>query len=158
MLSSYSHRIQPRARLAPRQLLLLLYALFFVAGVAQAAIVPLLPRLAGVYGLSPSETALLLALPGLATLTVSVPAGLAADRFGARRVTLAAGVLLGVSCLAQAAPSLGVLLGGRIAFGVAFGVVWTTGLAWLAEIDPAAAGGRLGPSVTCSSVGVMIGP
>lgn len=158
MLSSYSHRIQPRTRLAPGQLLWLLYALFFVAGVAQAAIVPLLPRLAGVYGLSPSETALLLALPGLATLTVSVPAGLAADRFGARRVTLAAGVLLGVSCLAQAAPSLGVLLTGRIAFGVAFGVVWTTGLAWLAEIDPSAAGGRLGPSVTCSSVGVMIGP
>jgi predicted MFS family arabinose efflux permease len=158
MLSSYSHRIQPRARLAPTQLLWLLYALFFVAGVAQAAIVPLLPRLAGVYGLSPSETGLLLALPGLATLTVSVPAGLAADRFGSRRVTLGAGVLLAVSCLAQAAPSLGVLLAGRIAFGVAFGVVWTTGMAWLAEIDPAAAGGRLGPSVTCSSVGVMIGP
>lgn len=146
-------------RLRPRQLLWLVYALFFVAGVAQAAIVPLLPRLASLYGLSPSEAALLLALPGLATLAVSVPAGLAADRFGARRVTLAAGGLLCLSCLAQAAPSLAVLLGSRIAFGVAFGVVWTTGLAWLAEIDNTGAkGGRLGPPVTCSSVGVMVGP
>jgi len=147
-----------RARLAPRQLLWLIYALFFVAGVAQAAIVPLLPRLASLYGLSPSETALLLALPGLATLAVSVPAGLAADRFGARRMTLVAGALLCISCLAESTPSLTLLLAGRIAFGLAFGVVWTTGIAWLSEIDTTTKGGRLGPSVTCSSAGVMVGP
>ncbi|MGI8506034.1 MAG: MFS transporter [Solirubrobacteraceae bacterium] len=149
----------PAPALRPRQLLWLVYALFFVAGVAQAAIVPLLPRLSSLYGLSPAETALLLALPGLATLAVSVPAGLAADRFGARRVTLVAGALLCLSCLAEAAPSLAVLLLSRVAFGVAFGVVWTTGMAWLAEIDTKGPkGGRLGPSVTCSSVGVMVGP
>jgi predicted MFS family arabinose efflux permease len=144
--------------LTPRRLLGLVYALFLIAGVAQAAIVPLLPRLAARYGLSPTETALLLALPGLATLAVSVPAGLAADRFGARRVTLAAGAILAVSCLAQAAPSLAVLLLGRIGFGVAFGVVWTTGMAWLSEIAAVEGGATLGPSVTCSSVGIMIGP
>ncbi|MGO9820168.1 MAG: MFS transporter [Solirubrobacteraceae bacterium] len=145
-------------QLPPRQLLWLLYALFLVSGVAQAAIVPLLPRLAEVYDLAPSETALLLALPGLATLAVSVPAGLVADRFGARRATLAAGALLAAACLLQAAPSLALLVSGRILFGVAFGVVWTTGMAWLSEIDTGTKGGRLGPSVTCSSVGVMAGP
>lgn len=135
----------------------LVYALFFVAGVAQAAIVPLLPRLSSRFALSATETALLLALPGLATLAVSVPAGLAADRFGARRVTLLAGLLLGVANLAQATPSLGLLLAGRVAFGLAYGVVWTTGMAWLSELDTS--GGRsLGPSVTCSSVGIMVGP
>lgn len=147
-----------RARLTPTRLLWCVYALFFVSGVAQSAIVPLLPRLASMFGLSPSETALVLALPGLATLAVSVPAGLAADRFGARRVTLAAGVLMCASCLAQAAPSLALLLAGRAAFGISFGVIWTTGMAWLSEIDTATKGGRLGPSVTCSSVGLMIGP
>jgi MFS family permease len=145
-------------QLPPRQLLWLLYALFLVSGIAQAAIVPLLPRLSEVYDLAPSETALLLALPGLATLAVSVPAGLVADRFGARRATLAAGVVLSAACLLQAAPSLALLVSGRIAFGVAFGVVWTTGMAWLSEIDSGSKGGRLGPSVTCSSVGVMAGP
>jgi len=136
----------------------LLYALFFVAGVAQAAIVPLLPRLSGHFDLSASQTALLLALPGLATLAVSVPSGLAADRIGARRVTLGAGVLLCLSCLAQAAPSLPALLLGRIVFGVAFGVVWTTGMAWLAELAHSSGRSGLGPAVTCSSVGIMVGP
>jgi MFS family permease len=142
-------------------LLGLVYGLFVACGVAQSAIVPLLPHLSARYGLSASATALLLAVPGLATLAVSVPAGVAADRYGARRVTLTAGLLLCVSCLAQVGQSLALLMAGRIAFGIAFGIVWTTGVAWLAELDDGAAGGgstRLGPAVTCSSVGVMFGP
>ena len=35
-----------------------IYALFLVCGIAQAAIVPLLPRLSSTYGLTPSETGL----------------------------------------------------------------------------------------------------
>ncbi|MGH2856135.1 MAG: MFS transporter, partial [Solirubrobacteraceae bacterium] len=82
----------------------LVYALFVVAGVAQGAIVPLLPRFSEQFELSGAQTALLLALPGLATLAVSVPSGVIADRLGARRVTLAAGILLCVSLVAQALP------------------------------------------------------
>jgi MFS family permease len=141
-----------------KKLLWSIYGLFFVAGIAQSAIVPLLPRLSAEHGLTPSETGLLLALPGLATLAVSVPAGVAADRLGARRCTLLAGVVLCVSCLAEAAPSLSLLLVGRLLFGVAYGVVWTTGAAWLAELDTEPGGSRIGPSVTCASVGMMVGP
>jgi len=141
-----------------KKLLWSIYGLFFVAGIAQSAIVPLLPRLSAEHGLTPSETGLLLALPGLATLAVSVPAGVAADRLGARRCTLLAGVVLCVSCLAEAAPSLSLLLVGRLLFGVAYGVVWTTGAAWLAELDSEPGGSRIGPSVTCASVGMMVGP
>lgn len=141
-----------------KKLLWSIYGLFFVAGVAQAAIVPLLPRLSAEHGLTASETGLLLALPGLATLAVSVPAGIAADRLGARRCTLLAGVVLCVSCLAEAAPSLSLLLVGRLLFGVAYGVLWTTGAAWLAELDSEPGGSRIGPSVTCASVGMMVGP
>ena len=157
----FSPLIHPRGRrlaLPASAQLRLLYGLFFVAGVAQAAIVPLLPRLSGRFDLSASQTALLLALPGLATLAVSVPSGLAADRLGARRVTLGAAVLLCLSCAAQAAPSLPLLLIGRIGFGVAFGVVWTSGMAWLADLAEPAGRSGLGPSVTCSSVGIMVGP
>jgi predicted MFS family arabinose efflux permease len=121
---------------APAQLWLV-YGLFLLAGVAQAAIVPLLPRMSAHFGLSASQTALLLALPGLATLAVSVPSGIAADRIGARRVSLGAGALLCLSCFAQAMPSLAAVLAGRIVFGVAFGVVWTSGMAWLAELADA---------------------
>lgn len=148
----------PRRRPSPAAGLWLLYGMFFVAGVAQSAIVPLLPRLSMRFALSPTETALLLALPGLATLAVSVPAGLAADRFGARRVTLAAGLLLCGAGLAQATPWLAPLLVGRVAFGIAYGVVWTSGMAWLSDLQDEGSSGRLGPSVTCSSVGTMAGP
>ena len=144
--------------LPPSVSLWLVYGLFGVAGVAQAAIVPLLPRMSAHFGLSASQTALLLALPGLATLAVSVPSGIAADRIGARRVTLSAGALLCLACAAQAMPSLAVVLVGRIVFGVAFGVVWTSGMAWLADLDEARGGSGLGPAVTCSSVGIMLGP
>lgn len=141
-----------------RKLLWSIYALFLVCGVAQGAIVPLLPRLSSDYGLSPSETGLLLSLPGLATLAVSVPSGVLADRIGASRCTMISGAVLVVSCLAQAVPSLAALFAGRALFGVAFGVMWTTGVAWLAEIDAENGGSRIGPSVTCASVGMMLGP
>jgi len=59
--------------------------------------------------------------------------------------------------VAEAAPSLALLLVGRALFGVAYGVVWTTGVAWLAELDTGG-GSRIGPSVTCASVGMMLGP
>src|SRR2546429_4867394 len=75
MFSTVRPRSRRRPRLGSTRLRWLVYALFLAAGVAQAAIVPLLPRLATEYGLAPAPTALLLALPGLATLLVSVPAG-----------------------------------------------------------------------------------
>jgi MFS family permease len=69
--------------------------------------------------------------------------------------------LLCLACAAQALPSLAALLVGRIVFGVAFGVVWTSGMAWLTDLDEArgeSAPPALGPAVTCSSVGIMLGP
>jgi nitrate/nitrite transporter NarK len=114
MLSTLFIRRRTRALLPPAGLLWLVYGLFVACGVAQSAIVPWLPHLSARYGLSASETAMLLAVPGLATLAVSVPAGVAADRYGARRVTLAAGLLLCVSCLAQAGQSQTLLMAGRI--------------------------------------------
>lgn len=146
------HR-QPRARLA-----LLLHALFFVAAATQNAIVPLLPRLNHAYGLSPSSDALVLAAPGLATLAISMPAGALADRLGARAVTIAATVLMSVAALAQAAPSYPLLIVGRLAFGLAYGIVWTTGVAWLSSTQTEAGAPRLGAVATSAAVGMVAGP
>ena len=141
------------SRLAP-----LLHALFFVAAATQSAIVPLLPRLSHAYGLSPSAGALLLAAPGLATLAVSMPAGVLADRLGARRVTVAATFLMGAAAVAQAAPSYLVLIGGRLAFGLAFGIVWTTGVAWMSSSQGESGSPRLGAVATSAAVGMVAGP
>lgn len=136
----------------------LLHALMFVAASAQSAIVPLLPRLSHTYGLSPAAGALLLAAPGLATLVISMPAGLLADRLGARRVTVGATVLMAATTLAQAAPSYPILVAGRLGFGLAYGIVWTTGVAWMSGSQGESGSPRLGAVATSAAVGMVAGP
>lgn len=152
------HDTEARPAGARLPLAALLHALFFVAAATQSAIVPLLPRLSHAYGLSPSAGALVLAAPGLATLAVSVPAGMLADRLGARWVTIGATVLMSGAALAQAAPSYAILICGRLAFGVAFGIVWTTGVAWLSTSRSASGSPRLGAVATSAAVGMVAGP
>jgi MFS transporter, DHA1 family, multidrug resistance protein len=142
----------------------LLYALVFVAALAQTALVPLLPGLADHAGLSTAAAAALIAAPGAATFAVALPAGAIADRVGARRVTLGASVLLTVGVLVQGVPGTTWLLAGRMVFGVAYGIVWTTAVAWLAAHDGGAGGDdarrsrRQGAIVTCAASGVAAGP
>lgn len=143
----------PRRRLA-----LLLHTLFFVLAATQTAIVPLLPRLDHTYGLSPTSSALLLAAPGLATLAISLPVGLFADRLGAKRMTVAAAVVSAVAALAQAAPSYPLLVSGRLVFGLAFGTIWTTGVAWLSSAHGEAGSPKLGAVATSAAVGMVAGP
>jgi MFS transporter, ACS family, D-galactonate transporter len=120
--------------------------------------VPVMPVYARLLGLSGFEQGMVLGATGLATLVVSVPAGTLADRFGARRITLAAGLLMAAATAAQAlAGDFTVLLAARLAFGAGYGMVWTAGLCWLAG---AMAGGppALGGSVASAGVGGVAGP
>lgn len=135
-----------------------LLALFFVSAATQSAIVPLLPGVEHVYRLTAASTGLLLAAPGLATLAVSMPAGMVADRLGARRVTIAATVLLCAGAFAQAGPSYPALIAGRVAFGLAFGVLWTTGVAWLSQSHRGSGSPSLGAISTSAAVGLVAGP
>ena len=136
---------------------LLMYGLILASAAAQFALVPVMPVYARQFGLSGLQQGLLLGATGLATLAVSVPAGTLSDRFGARRITLAAGLLMAVATLGQAlAGSFPALLAARLAFGAGYGMLWTAGLCWLA----AAAGGprALGGSVASAGVGGVVGP
>ncbi|MBV9002691.1 MAG: MFS transporter [Solirubrobacterales bacterium] len=142
----------------PRRLVPLLHALFFVAAAMQGAIVPLLPRLSHAYGLSASGVALLLAAPGIATLAISLPVGALVDRLGARRVTVAATALMSAASAAQAAPSYALLISGRLAFGLAFGIVWTSGVVWISSAHREAGSPRIGAVVTSGAVGMVAGP
>jgi DHA1 family multidrug resistance protein-like MFS transporter len=136
----------------------LIGALILVSAAAQFALVPVVPVYARRFGLSGFEQGMVLGATGLATLVVSVPAGAMSDRFGPRRVTLAAGLLMAAATAAQAlSGGFPALLAARLAFGAGYGMVWTAGLCWLAG---AAAGGppALGGSVAAAGVGGVAGP
>src|SRR5580693_1804980 len=134
----------------------LIYGLILVSSAAQFALVPVMPVYAHRLGLSGFQQGMLLGATGLATLAVSVPAGALADRLGARRITLAAGLLMAAATAAQAcAGSFPALLGARLAFGAGYGIVWTAGLCWLVEVAGPA---TLGGSVASAGVGGVAGP
>jgi MFS family permease len=136
---------------------LLMYGLILASAAAQFALVPIMPVYAHRLGLSGFQQGLVLGATGLATLAVSVPAGTLSDRFGARRITLAAGLLMAAATFGQAlAGSFPALLASRLAFGAGYGVVWTAGLCWLAAgaVGPRALGG----SVASAGVGGVAGP
>jgi predicted MFS family arabinose efflux permease len=137
---------------------LLIGALILVSAAVQFALVPVMPVYAHRIGLSGFEQGKVHGATGLATLVVSVPAGTLSDRFGPRRITLAAGLLMAAATAAQAlAGGFPALLAARLAFGAGYGMVWTAGLCWLAG---AAAGGppALGGSVAAAGVGGVAGP
>jgi MFS transporter, ACS family, D-galactonate transporter len=136
---------------------LLMYGLIGASAAAQFALVPVMPVYAHRFGLSGLQQGMVLGATGLATLALSVPAGTLSDRFGARCITLAAGLLLAVATFGQAlATSFPALLAARLAFGAGYGVLWTAGLCWLAAgaVGPRALGG----SVASAGVGGVAGP
>ena len=147
--------VKPRIALSPpRRLTVGVHAAIFVGAATQVEITPLLPHIAQRFGASATAIALLVAAPGLAVLAIGIPIGLLTDRLGARRLTLAATVLMCAASLGQALPSYPAVLLARLAFGVAFGTILTAGIAWLSRAGSA----HLGATVTSGSVGVVMGP
>ena len=148
-----------RFHLSPaRRVTLGVHAAVFMAAVDLNEIVPLLPRIGHRYGLSAAANALLLAAPGISMLALCVPIGALSDRLGARRLTLAGGVMLCVAAFGQALPSYEALIASRLLLGAAFGIVFTSGLVWLARATDAAGSSRLGATVTSASIGTVLGP
>src|SRR5260221_2480327 len=132
----------PRAGLSR----VLIYGLVLASSAAQFAIVPVMPTYARLLGLSGFQQGMVLGATGLATLAVCVPAGALSDRFGARRLTLWAGLLMAIAIFAQSlASNFPTLLGTRLVFRIGLRRVWTAGLSWIA--GTVRAGSGLGGSV-----------
>lgn len=136
------------------------YALLFTTEVGWLAMVPLAPRFAEELDLSPVQTGALLAAPGFAMLAVALPIGLLADRLGARRVTLAGGLLLVGSHVWQGvADGFAELLVARAVFGVGMGFVWTAGLALLSlSSEGPRRSIALGGTITTAGAASVAGP
>ncbi|HEV8452260.1 MAG TPA: MFS transporter [Gaiellales bacterium] len=142
-----------------RRLLILLYALIFVDEVALVSLVPLLPSYRDAFDLSGFESGVALSAASLAIVAGSIPGGVAGDRLGHRRTTLAAGLLLAASCLGQGlAVDLWTLVAARLAFGVSSAVIWSAGLSWLSDSAGEDRPGAVGAVVAVAGLGGMVGP
>jgi len=138
---------------------LLLYLGIFVGEVMWMALVPLVPTYSQHYDLSKLESGMLLAAASVTILAVSIPATMLADRFGARRLTLAAMLLMALSDLTTGlSGSYWELLASRMLFGVGFGIVWTTGVGWLGEVAGTSQARALSLTVTTAGLGGITGP
>ena len=137
-----------------------IYILLFATEFAWLAMVPLAPRFAEELDLTPVQTGAVLGAAGFAMLAVALPVGMLADRLGARRLTVAGGVLLVASHVwLGLSDGYWSLLGARTLFGVGMGIVWTAGLAVLSTVPV----GRhrsfaLGGTITTAGAASVTGP
>jgi MFS family permease len=127
----------------PWRLTVLISALVFFDLLLWFAVVPLVPYWHRTIGMTKTQAGIVLGAYSAAVLVASLPAGHLADRFGPRRLTVAATLLFAVSipplALADAVWQL-VLV--RTAQGLSSAVAWTAGLAWLTASVPAGQRGR----------------
>jgi MFS family permease len=126
----------------------------------QSALAPLGPVYAADLHLSRVQIGGLFAAAGVAMVVVAFPIGLVTDRLGARRLTVGAAALVALSALGQGlAHEFWLLLASRAVFGVAFGAVWTAGLALLSEggaVEQRSV--RLGATIPVTGAAATIGP
>jgi predicted MFS family arabinose efflux permease len=142
-----------------RRSVVFIYLAIFFGEVVWTALVPLVPTYSERFGLSKLDGGMLLASASLTILAASVPATILSERFGARAVTLAAVALMGASDLGQGlANGFWLLLLARMVFGIAFGTLWVTGVAWLAETAGDRQARALSLTVTTAGVGGVAGP
>jgi predicted MFS family arabinose efflux permease len=138
---------------------LLLLLTIFAGEAVWNAMVPLVPEYTQRFDLSTLQAGILLGSGSVAILLVSVPAGLLGERVGVRRATLASVMVIAVADAAQAAAgSFWTLLAARALFGLAFGVLWTTGIAWLSRVAGDRQSQLLSLAVTTAGLGGVAGP
>ncbi|GAA4623355.1 MFS transporter [Cellulomonas oligotrophica] len=143
-----------------REQVVLVCCLVATAQVTWGALVPALPEVGAAYGLSASLLGVVVAAFGVGRLLTNVPAGLLADRVGARTLLLGGGTGLVVVTAATAlADGLAALLVLRVLAGALGGTVVTVGLALLAARAPGDARGRvLATAQAAQLTGAAVGP
>jgi MFS family permease len=126
---------------------------FVMAGLTLVA--PILPLYALEFGVSYTAAGALITGFAVARLAFSVIGGVAGDRWGARRVTVAGTALLAVSSVTAAlAPNYGVLLGSRFIEGVGSAIFATTAFQYLLQVTPR---DRLGRATAAFQTGLLVG-
>ncbi len=143
-----------------RRLLVLVSVVVFVDSMLFGALAPLIPGYADEFGLSKTGAGLLVAAFGAGAVLGGVPGGLAATRFGPKRVVVAGLALHAVASVTFAAAEGPWALGGaRFVQGMSSTVTWAGALAWLTVASPRSRRGELiGIAFGAAVVGAILGP
>ena len=143
-----------------RRLLLLVCAIVLADTMLYAALAPLLPQYADEFGLSKGEAGLLVGAYAAGAFVAALPAGLAAARFGPRRVVIGGLVLMAIASMAFGLADSGLALGGaRFAQGIGSALSWTGGLSWLVAGTPRGRRGEMiGTAMGAAIFGALLGP
>lgn len=131
--------------------------LAFANSAADAALLPLLPSIRADFGLTGAQTGAIVAATTITAFLGTVPVGQLGARLGAQRLLLAAAALIPLSLAAMAlAPSVGVLVVARVAFGVSFTINWCVG----ASVATSRVRGAAGTAtvIAVSGLGWLVGP
>jgi MFS family permease len=125
-----------------------------------SAIAPLLPDYVSDLGLSKAQAGVLSAAYAAGTLIFSLPAGLAAARFGPRRTVICGLLLLGVASVAFGFAHTFLLLdAARFAQGAAGALIWSGALTWLVTVSPPEKRGSvIGTALGTAVAGALFGP
>jgi MFS family permease len=135
-------------------------ALVFLDLVLWFAVAPLLPGWEHSLHLSKAQSGIVVGAYSAAVLLASVPAGNLADRFGPRRVTIAATLLFAAAAPLHAfVGSFAELVSVRFAAGVFSAVSWSAALAWaLGSVPPEQRGRTAALINTGLPIGAIAGP
>ena len=147
------------SKLVPR-LIVILSAVVVVDTMFYTALAPLLPHFAVRYGLSKGGAGVLSGMYAAGVLAASVPGGIAASRFGAKRA-----VVVGTSLTATASLAFGLatdfwtLSLARFAQGVGSACSWAGALAWVVAVAaPGRRGTVIGTTMGAAVFGALLGP
>ena len=143
-----------------RRLVLMLSVVIAVDTMFYTALAPLLPHFAVRYGLSKGGAGVLSAMYAAGVLAASVPGGIAAARFGAKRA-----VVIGTASTAAASLAFGLasdvwtLSLARLAQGVGSACSWAGALAWVVAVAaPGRRGTVIGTTMGAAVFGALLGP
>ena len=124
------------------------------------AVAPLLPHWEETLGLSKAQSGIVVGAYSAAILVASVPAGNLADRYGPRRVTIAATLLFGIAAPLHAfVGSFAELVSLRFAAGLFSAVSWSAALAWaIGSVPPERRASTAAVINTGLPIGGIVGP
>jgi predicted MFS family arabinose efflux permease len=115
-----------------RRVLVLIFTALFVSELSWSGLTPLVPDYIALYHLSDFEGGLIFSVAGIGILAVSLPASFITQRVSPRTLSLwGIAVVAATSFAMPFVPGYWALIFVRLVFGIAFGTLWVSLIAWL---------------------------